>query len=122
MVAVDAVGKQSHFTETVTTVTATSTANLYMRNIWKLHGLPHKVVSDHRPQFIAAFMKELYWLLGIEAASSTAYHPQTDGQTEHINQELKQYLCIFVGKQQDNWYSLLPLAEFAYNNHVHSST
>jgi len=122
MVAVNSVGKQSHFTETVTTVTATSTANLYMRNIWKLHGLPHKVVSDHRPQFIAAFMKELYWLLGIEAASSTAYHPQTDGQTEHINQELKQYLCIFVGKQQDNWYSLLPLAEFAYNNHVHSST
>jgi len=122
MVAVDTVGKQSHFTETVTTVTAAGTANLYMRNVWKLHGLPRKVVSNHRPQFVAAFMKELYRLLGIEALSSTAYHPQTDGQTERVNQELEQYLCVFVGERQDDWYSLLPLAEFAYNNHVHSST
>jgi hypothetical protein len=58
-------------------------------------------------------MKELCFLLGIEAASSTAYHPQTDRQTEHINQELEQFLRIFVGEQQDNWYSLLPLAEFS---------
>ena len=67
-------------------------------------------------------MKELYRLLGIELASSTAYHPQTDGQTERVNQELEQYLQIFVGEQQDDWYSLLPLAEFSYNNHIHSST
>jgi len=67
-------------------------------------------------------MKELYRLLRIEAASSTAYHPQTDGQTEHVNQELEQYLRVFVGERQDDWYTLLPLAEFAYNNHVHSST
>jgi len=50
------------------------------------------------------------------------YHPQTDGQTERVNQELEQYLRVFIGERQDNWYSLLPLAEFAYNNHVHSST
>ena len=67
-------------------------------------------------------MKELFRLLGIEAASSTAYHPQTDGQTERVNQELEQFLQIFVGERQDDWYSLLPLAEFSYNNHVHSST
>ena len=111
-----------HFTETVTTVTATGAANFYLRNVWKLHGLPCKVVSDCGPQFIAAFMRELYRLLRIEAASSTVYHPQTDGQTEHVNQELEQYLCVFVGERQDDWYTLLPLAEFAYNNHVHSST
>jgi len=122
MVAVNSVGKRSHFTKTVTTVTAAGTANLYLRNVWKLHGLPHKVVSDCRPQFVAAFMKELYWLLRIEAASSTVYHPQTDGQTEQVNQELEQYLHVFVGERQDDWYSLLPLAEFVYNNHVHSST
>ena len=67
-------------------------------------------------------MTELYRLLGIEAATSTAYHPQTDGQTERVNQELEQYLRLFVGERQDNWSALLPLAEFAYNNHVHSST
>jgi len=122
MVAVDSAGKRSHFVETVTTVTAAGAANLYLRNVWKLHGPPRKVMSDHGPQFIAAFMKELYRLLGIEAATSTAYHPQTDRQTERVNQELEQYLRIFVGERQDNWYTLLPLAEFSYNNHIHSST
>jgi hypothetical protein len=66
-------------------------------------------------------MKELCCLLRIEAASSTTYHPQTDGQMECINQELEQFLWIFIGEWQDDWYSLLPLAEFSYNNHVHSS-
>jgi len=122
MVAVDSAGKRSHFVETVTTVTAARAANLYLWNIWKLHGLPRKVVSDCGPQFVAAFMKELYRLLGIEATTSTAYHPQTDGQTERVNQELEQYLLLFVGERQDDWYTLLPLAEFSYNNHVHSST
>jgi len=67
-------------------------------------------------------MKELYWLLRIEATSLTAYHPQTDGQTEQVNQELEQYICIFVREQQDDWYNFLLLVEFFYNNHVHSST
>src|SRR5438445_6763083 len=67
-------------------------------------------------------MKELHQLLGIESATSTAYHPQTDRLTEQVNQELEQYLRIFVGEQQDDWHALLPLAEFSYNNHVHSST
>ena len=66
-------------------------------------------------------MKELYQLLGIEAATSTTYHLQTDRQMEQVNQELEQYLQIFVGERQDDWYMLLPLAEFSYNNHVHSS-
>jgi transposase InsO family protein len=53
---------------------------------------------------------------------STAYHPQTNGQTEHINQELEQFVCIFTSYKQDDWDELLPAAEFAYNNHIHSST
>src|SRR6266704_5376106 len=67
-------------------------------------------------------MKELHRLLGIETATSTAYHPQTDRQTERVNQELEQYLRIFVRERQDDWHALLPLAKFSYNNHIHSST
>ena len=54
--------------------------------------------------------------------SSTAWHPQTDGQTERVNQELDQYLQLFVNERQDDWYDLLPMAEFQHNNHVHSAT
>src|SRR6266581_7454126 len=79
-------------------------------------------MSDRGLQFIAAFMKELHRLLGIESATSTAYHPQTDRQTERVNQELEQYLQIFVRERQDDWHALLPLAEFSYNNYIHSST
>jgi len=67
-------------------------------------------------------MKELYRLLEIEAVTSTTYHPQTDRQTERVNQELEQYLWIFIRERQDDWYTLLPLAEFSYNSHIHSST
>ena len=72
MVIVDSASKRAHFCETTTTVTAASAANLYLRNVWKLHGLPRKVISDRGPQFVALFMKELFHLLGIEVASSTA--------------------------------------------------
>jgi len=65
---------------------------------------------------------EVYQLLGIKAAKATAYHLQADGQTEQVNQELEQYLRLFVGERQDDWADLLPMAEFQYNNHIHSST
>jgi len=119
---VDSVSKRAHFIPTVTTITALGAARLYLANVWKLHGLPRQVVSDRGPQFVAEFTKELYRLLGIRLASTTAYHPQGDGQTERVNQELEQYLRLFVNERQDNWHDLLPLAEFQYNNHVHSST
>ena len=97
-------------------------ACLFLHHIWKLHGLPSHVVSDCSVQFIANFTCKLYHLLGIKLATSTAYHPQTDGQTEQVNQELKQYLHLFVNECQSDWEDLLPLAEFQYNNHAHSST
>ena len=80
------------------------------------------IVSDHGPQFTAEFTSEVYRLLGIEPAKTTAYHPQADGQTEWVNQELEQYLQLFVSERQNDWADLLSMAEFQYNNHVHFST
>jgi transposase InsO family protein len=122
MVVVDSVTKRAHFMPTFTTVSAAGTARLFVQQVWKHHGLPRKVVSDRGPQFVAEFTQELYRMLGIRLAATTAYHPQGDGQTERVNQELEQYLRLFVNQRQDDWTDLLPLAEFQYNNHVHSST
>ena len=88
MVVVDLVTKCGHFVDTVTTLSAAGTAKLYVQHIWKHHGLPGKAVSDRGPQFVAEFMRELYQLLGIKLAATTAYHPQGNGQTERVNQEL----------------------------------
>src|SRR6516164_8623968 len=104
-----------------TTVTANRTARLFLHHIWKLHGLPRSIISDRGPQFIAKFMQELYCILSITISSSTAYHPQTDGQTERVNQELEQYLRVFISERQDDWAELLPMAEFQHNNHIHSA-
>jgi len=120
MTVVDSVSKRVHFIPTHTMVTAEGAARLFLHHVWKLHGLPKRVVSNRGPQFITSFTKELYRLLGIRLSSSTAWHPQTDGQTECVNQKLDQFLRLFVNKQQDNWYDLLPIAEFQHNNHVHS--
>jgi transposase InsO family protein len=122
MVVVDSVSKHSHFIPTHTTITALGSARLYLQNVWKLHRIPRSMLSDCGPQFIAEFMRELYRLLGITISSSTAYHPQSNRQTECVNQELEQYIRIFVSKRQNDWDTLLPLGEFAYNNHIHAST
>ena len=68
------------------------------------------------------FMWGLSEILGIKVAASTAYHPQTDGQTEHVNQEVEQFLHLFVNQRQDDWYDWISIAEFAYNDRVHAST
>ena len=102
MTVVDSVSKRAHFIPMHTMVIAEGAARLFLHQVWKLHGLPKCVISDHGPQFVARFTKELYCLLGIKLVSSTAWHPQTNRQTEHINQELDQYLQLFVNKKQDN--------------------
>ena len=89
---------------------------LYQNNVFKEHGLPKKVISDQGPQFVSSFMKELYKKLGIEPNPSTAYHPQTDRQTERVNQELEEYLRIYVNEKQNNWVDWLPIAQFCHND------
>ena len=76
---------------------------LFRDNVWKLHGLPESVVLDKGPQFAAELMKELNRILGIKTRLLTVFHPQTDGQTEQINQELEQYLRFFVDHRQKDW-------------------
>ena len=92
MNVVDLMSKQAHFIPTTTTIMALGVAQLYMAHMWKLHGLPGQIVSHWGPQFIADLTPELYWLLGIKLVATTAYHPQGDGKTERVNQELEQYL------------------------------
>jgi len=122
MTVIDSVSKRVHFVRTYTTVIVEEVARLFLHHVWKLHGLPKRVVSDRGPQFVASFTKKLYRLLGIRLSSSIAWHPQTDRQTECINQELDQFLHLFVNKRQNGWYNLLPIAEFQHNNHVYSTT
>ena len=122
MNVVNSVPKCAHFIPTNTTITAAGATHLFLHHVWKLHGLPQVVVWDRGVQFVHEFTHELYRLLGIHIAASTAYHSQTDGQTERVNQELEQYLHLFMNERQDDWDDLLPMAEFQYNNHVHSST
>ena len=97
------------------------TVKLFRDNVWKLYGLLESVVSDRKPQFTAELIKELNKMLGIEIRLSTAFHPQTDGQTEWMNQELEQYLRFFVGYRQKDWPEWLASAEFAVNNKVHTA-
>jgi len=122
MTVVDSVSKRAHFIPTHTTMTVEGAARLFLHQVWKLHGLPKCIISDRRPQFVARFTRELYRLLGIKLASSTAWHLQTNRQTEHVNQELDQYLWLFVNERQDDWYDLLSMVEFQHNNYVHSAT
>jgi len=87
-----------------------------------LHSLPESIISDRGPQFATGLMQELNEMLGIKSKLSTAFHPQTDGQTERVNQELEQYLRMFIDHRQEQWLEWLGTAEFVYNNKAHSNT
>jgi len=122
LVVVDRLTKMAHFIPTTEKTTAGGLARLFRDNVWKLHGLPESIISDRGPQFAAGVMRELNAMLGIDSKLSTAFHPQTDGQTERMNQELEQYLRMFIDHRQEQWPEWLGTAEFAYNNKVQTST
>jgi len=92
LVVVDRFTKMAHFIPTTERTSAEVLAQLFRNNIWKLHGLPDSIISDRRPQFVAGIIKELNHILEINTKLSTVFHPQIDGQTERMNQELEQYL------------------------------
>ena len=112
----------SHFVATTEKMMVEGLARLFRDNVWKLHGLPESVISDRGPQFVAGLTRELNKMLGIETKLSTAYHPETDGQMERTNQELEQYLRMYINHRQNNWAKWLAMVEFAFNNKVHTAT
>ena len=121
LVVVDRFSKMAHFIACNEAISSLGLALLYFNNVFKLHGLPHEIISDRGPVFVSKFWTELLKVLGTKAKHSSAFHPQTDGQTERVNSVLEQYLRGYVNMQQDNWSQLLCMAEFSYNNSVHSS-
>ena len=100
----------------------TGVAAIIFRKLYARFGLFDKVISDQGPQFAANFTKELSRILGYEISLSTAYHPQTDGETERLNQEIETYLRIFCGSNPERWAEHIPMAKFVHNHRPHSST
>jgi len=107
---------------TTTNISSEGIAKIYWDDIWKLHGIPRKILSNRGPQFVSKFMEEFTKALGTKRQLSTAYHPQTDGQTERINQEIGTFLRHYVNYQQDDWTNWLATAKFQYNDKQHAAT
>jgi hypothetical protein len=122
LVVTDQFSKRVHFMATTSNISAEGNAQLFHDNVWKHHGWMQKIITDQGTQFAVKFTQALNDLLGVEMALSTTYHPQMDGQTERINQELEQYLQLYTNFMQSDWVEWLSSAEFAYNNHPHSAT
>jgi hypothetical protein len=122
VVFVDKLTKMVHYAPTKVTVTAPQLAKVFFDTVFRHHGLPTTIVSDRDSKFTGQFWQELFKLCGTKLAMSTAYHPQTDGQTERANRTLEEMLRAYISSQHDDWDEHLPAVEFAYNNSVNPST
>lgn len=121
-VVVDRFSKLAHFVPLKGLPTAAELAHLFIKEIFRLHGLPAEIVSDRGVQFVAKFWRALCNSLQVQLNFSTAYHPQSNGSTERVNQDLETFLRLNINSSQDDWVDYLPWAEFAHNNSYHSST
>ena len=121
LVVVDRLSKYAHFLALAHPFTAAVVAQLYFEHIFKLHGLPKTIVSDRDKIFLSSFWQELFTLQQVDLHMSTAYHPQSDGQTEVVNRCLEGYLRCMTGEKPVEWVLWLPLAEWWYNTNWHSS-
>jgi hypothetical protein len=121
-VVVDRFSKMAHFILCHKTSDATHIANLFFKEIVRLHGLLRSIVSDRDMKFVGHFWRTLWRKLGTDLAFSSAYHPQTDGQMEVVNRSLGNLLRSLVVEHQTGRDQILPQAEFAYNDSVNRST
>lgn len=122
LVVVDKLSKRTRLFPVTDNITSEETARLLVDNIFKIHGIPSKIISDRDPKFTSNVFKQAMSTLGIKQNLSTAAHPQTDGQTERVNQTIEQIIRNFISSSQDNWNSLLTPVEIAINSSISSST
>ncbi|GJT48768.1 ty3-gypsy retrotransposon protein [Tanacetum coccineum] len=120
-VVVDRLSKYAYFMPLAHPFTATDVAQVFLDNIYKLHGLPNTIISDKGKVFLSTFWKELFKLLQVKLHMSTSYHPRTDGQTKVVNRCLECYLRCMTGEQPKQYMKWLSLAEWWYNTNHHSS-
>ena len=119
---VDRFSKSAHFVPLAKLPSGKETAEIMITNVFRLHGLPLEVTSDRGPQFASAFWKAFCTLVGAKSQLSSGFHPQTNGQTERLNQELEKSLRCLVEGSPSSWVSALPWIEYAYNSPPVSST
>lgn len=122
MVVVDRLTKFARFIPTTSNYDAPEVARLFVEHVYANHGMPDELITDRDKIFVGGFWKSVAKQLQITHKMSTAFHPQTDGQTERTNRTLQQYLRCYVNPAQDDWDDWLPLAQFAYNNARQEST
>lgn len=121
LVVVDKFSKFAHFIKIAQPFTTHKVAQLFMENVYKLHGMAQALVSDRDKIFASRFWQELFRLSGTDLRLSSAYHPQSDDQTERVNQCIEAYLRCFIHSCPTKWSDWLHLAEFWYNTNYHSS-
>jgi len=122
LVIVDQLTKQAIFIPAHDTITSVDLARLFVLHVFSKHGVPFHVTSNRGSEFVSNFFRSLGTALDMQLYFTSGYHPEGNGQTEHMNQTLEQYLHVYCNYQQDNWSELLPLTEFAYNNALSATT
>ena len=122
IVFVDKLTKLVHFAPCFKTCTAADAAELFLNNVVRFHGVPEQIITDRGSQFNNHLWRNLWRLMGVSSLFSTAYHPQTDGQTENMNRTLQDMLRHYVSDKHTDWVKHLCMAEFAVNNAVNAST
>jgi transposase InsO family protein len=119
---VDKSSKAMTLIPTNSTVSAQQVAQLFLKDVYRLHGLPRKVISDRDVRFTGKFWQELHRLVQTKLAMSSSFHPQTNGQTERANRTLEEMLRHYVSYRQDDWCEKLAYLEFAYNRAKNKTT
>ncbi|MBW0511463.1 hypothetical protein O181_051178 [Austropuccinia psidii MF-1] len=121
-VVVDRFSKMPIFIPAYGEITSLDLAQIYINHVFSKHNLPVSIVSDRGSLFVSSFWTNLCQKLKMSRDLEASFQPETDGQTELLNQNLEQYLRIYLSYHQDDWHICLPMAEFVYNNAEHSST
>ena len=120
MVVVDKLSKEAHFIPVKTTYKDVNIADIFLKQIFHLHGIPKVIISNRDPKFMGNFWKSLFKGLNTTLNFNTSFHPQTDGQIERVNQVLEDLLRMYVKEQPGKWEDYLHMVEFAYNNLISS--